>query len=323
MNEPLRIGIVGARGIGKHHAKWYHRAGCAVTAVYGTTPASAAAGAEAVRTLTGASPQPYHEWERFLSADYQACSVCSPAEAHYANVRDLATAGKHLLCEKPLVWNWEQTPEEKLAEATALVEVCAHHSVLLGMNAQYPAAHPGFVELHREVTGEDPDFSSLFFVMATKNKPRSEHGAAEVWVDLGPHPLAFVDHVAPGGIDWNTLRHDDSRLEAILEFDWLSGQRRIPVRVECRRTPDGTMSRQIGAGGFVAEYEGVNVDGEFRARLRHEDHVWTGKDFMQVSVERFVRAVQANDARCLLVDGVSALRQQEALAGVWAHCWRS
>ena len=322
MTDPLRIGVVGARGIGKHHAKWYARAGCQVTAIYGTTPESAAASVEAVRALTGQTPQPFHRWDEFLAADYQACSVCSPAEDHYPNVRDLAAAGKHLLCEKPLVWNWSQTPEEKLAEATALVEACAHHNVLLGMNAQYPAALPGFMELHRQVTGQDPDFSSLRFVMATKNKPRSEHGAAEVWVDLGPHPLAFIDQVHPGGVDWTTLRHEDSQMEAILDFEWVSRSTCVPVHVECRRTTDGSVRRLIGAGSFVAEYDGANVDGEFRARLRHGEHVWTGSDFMQVSVERFVEAVRTGDERRLLVSGTAALRQQEALAGVWAHCWR-
>lgn len=323
MATTLEIGIVGARGIGKHHAKWFAQAGCAVTAVYGTSEASAAAAARTVAELTGSAPIPFHHWDRFLrEGAFSACSVCSPAEQHYANVRDLAAAGKHILCEKPLVWNWKQTPDEKLAEATALVEACAHHQVLLGMNAQYPAALEGFIQLHREAVGGEPDFSSLSFVMETRGKPRSPHGAAEVWVDLGPHPLAFIDRVAPGGIDWETLRCGGTEHAAVLDFQWVSGARRIPVHVECRRTPDGTMRRLIGAGDFIARYDGLTEGGAFRARLQHGEHSWTGSDFMQVSVERFAEAVRTGDERRLLVNGVAALRQQEALAGVWQHCWR-
>jgi hypothetical protein len=43
---------------------------------------------------------------------------------------------------------------------------------------------------------------------------------------------------------------------------------------------------------------------------------------MQVSVERFVEAVRTGDERRLLVGPAAALRQQEALTGVWECCWR-
>src|SRR6478672_10830060 len=95
----LRIGIVGARGIGKHHAKWFARAGCDVVAVYGTTEESAAAAAAGLRDLFAFSGRVFHQWDRFVAeGGFDACSICSPAECHAANARDLGSAGKHLLC---------------------------------------------------------------------------------------------------------------------------------------------------------------------------------------------------------------------------------
>lgn len=323
MTTPLKVGIAGGRGIGKQHAKWFAQLGCEVTAVYGTTEESAQSAAATFRDLFGFSGRAFHDWDQFRKhGGFDVCSVSSPAECHYTNVRDLAADGKHLLCEKPLVWNWDYTPLQIIKEATALVEAAARHGVLLGVNAQYPAAIPGWMELHRRVLGREPEFRSVLFVLETKGKPRSPHGAAEAWVDLAPHPLSVLDVVAPGGVDWTTLRHVDGPLEAVVDFDWVTPELRIPVHIECRRTTDGSVRRLIGNQDLVAEYVGRNVDGEFQACLFSGDVEWVGPDFMKICVERFLDAVRTGDESRLLVNGVAALRQQEALTGVWARCWR-
>ncbi|HTE18704.1 MAG TPA: hypothetical protein VK689_10035, partial [Armatimonadota bacterium] len=143
-----------------------------------------------------------------------------------------------------------------------------------------------------------------------------------VWVDLAPHPLAVLDAVAPGQVDWATLRHTDGPLETVVGFDWVAGSQRLRTHIECRRTTDGSVRRRLGTEDLTAEYEGCTVDGEFAARLRSGAHEWVGKDFMRTSVERFVEAVLARDENKLLVSGAAALRQQEALTGVLERCWR-
>jgi predicted dehydrogenase len=324
MGSPLRVGIVGARGIGKHHAKWFARAGCEVIAVYGTSEESANAAATGLRELFGFSGTAYHDWDRFRrEGAFEACSICSPAEAHARNAADLAADGKHLLCEKPLAWNWSRAPLQLIEDATAVVEAAARHGVTLGMNAQYPAVFPGWLELHRRIMGREPEYRSLSFLMETKGPPRSPHGAAETWVDLGPHPLAVIDSLCPGGVDWETLRHTDGPLEAVLDFDWVSADRRLPVHIETRRKPGAEVHRRFGNQDLVVDYGSATVDGEFAVRLSAAGEEWLGRDPMRVSVERFVEAVTAGDPSRLLVDGVSALRQQEALVGVWEHCWRA
>jgi predicted dehydrogenase len=321
-HPPLRIGIAGARGFGKHHAKWFARAGCEVVAVYGTTEESAEKAAAGLRESLDFTGRVFHDWSRFVDeGSFDACSVASPPDQHYRNVRDLAAAGKHVMCEKPLVWNWSYTPYEIVEEATRLVEAGAHHGVVLGVNAQYPAGLPGWKELYRRIKGQEPEFRSLYFIMETKNPPRSPHGPAEAWVDLGPHPLAWIDALAPGGVDWDTLRHEDGPTETVIDFEWLSDGRAIPVHIECRRTTDGSVRRRLGNQDLIVECEGARVDGEFAAKLRVDDQEWIGPDFMQVSIERFIEAAQTGDEGRLLVSGTAALRQLEALVGVWQRAW--
>ena len=43
MARPLRAGVIGASGVGKHHAKWFHALGCEVVAFAGTSAQSVAA----------------------------------------------------------------------------------------------------------------------------------------------------------------------------------------------------------------------------------------------------------------------------------------
>lgn len=322
MNEPLRVGIAGARGIGKHHAKWFAKAGCEIAAIYGTTEESAAQAAAGLQDLVGFQGRVFHEWDRFVAeGGFDVCSVASPPEVHAANVRDLAAAGKDILCEKPLVWNWDYSAAEIMAEAGQAVEAARKAGVILGINAQYPAAIQPWIELYRQVFQREPFLHDGYFLMDTRGEPRSPHGAAEVWVDLAPHPIALLDRLAPGGVDWSTLEHEDGPMEVSVKFTWRSPEWTIQAHIECRRTPGGTPRRRLGDQDMIAEYDGVNVDGEFRARLRYQDHEWVGKDFMQVSIDRFLEAVRTRDSSHLLVGPEAGLRQLEALTGVWQRCW--
>lgn len=317
-----RVGVAGARGIGKHHAKWFARAGCRVTAIYGTGEASTAIAAAALRDLFGFDGRTFHRWDEFLrEGGFDACAVCSPPEAHLENVASLAAAGKHVLCEKPLAWCWTHDAARQLADAEALVAVAERNGILLAVNAQYPALLDGWRELHRAVLHREPAHRSLRFVMETRGAPRSPHGPAEAWVDLGPHPLAVLDALAAGQVDWTTLRHTDGPQEAILDFDWIAPEARLAVHIETRRVPGPQVRRWIGNQDFLAEYEGCTVDGDFAARLLSAGHEWTGPDPMRVSVERFVEAVRAGNAARLLVSGHAALRQHRALVGIWERCW--
>lgn len=323
MTQRLRVAIVGGRGIGKHHAKWFRRAGCDVTALYGTSPESAAAAAKAVSALIPFDGRVFSDWDQFLrDGVFDAASVCSPADAHCRNVLDLASAGRHILCEKPLAWDWDRTPGEMVEQGRAMLAAVRENGVVLAVNAQYPAALEGYRHLHRELRGRDPDFPRLSYWMETKGQPRSPHGPAEVWVDLGPHPLAFLDAVAPGGaVQWETLKEQGSGFETRVEFVWRSSQGDLPVDMTLRRVPGGNPVRRVGNGDLDCAYEGANVDGEFVAVMRANGSEWVGLDFMRTSVERFVDAALTGDETLALVTGDAGLRQLEALVGVWSRSW--
>jgi predicted dehydrogenase len=266
-----------------------------------------------------------HDWERFVSAsDLDAVSVCSPPEAHAANCLDALRAGKHVLCEKPLVWDWSLAPGEMLASAREIIQTAREAGCVIAVNAQYPAAVPALVALYQAANRQEPQFREMLFRMETAGAPRSAHGPAEVWADLGPHPLAFIDRLLEGGaVDIESAAREPSETDALLKLGWQWRGRRVPVTLELRRIKDkSAIRREFVIDGWKAAYQGRNVEGEFRAALVAPPHEWAGEDFMRASIRCFVEAVQAGDPAHALVPGEAALRQFGAQVALWERCFR-
>lgn len=100
----VRVGIVGMGWIGKIHAKWAQTIKeCQLIAVADVDE----------RVLENAKQQysvdGYRDYRRLLERkDIDAVYVATPVATHFQIVKDSLEAGKHVLCEKPVVL----TPEE-------------------------------------------------------------------------------------------------------------------------------------------------------------------------------------------------------------------
>jgi hypothetical protein len=325
VRAPLRVGIAGARGIGRHQAKWFAQVGCEVAAIYGTGPETASAAAQYVRQLCDFQGRVECDWDQFVSApDLDAISVCSPPEAHYANVLTALRAGKHVLCEKPFVWDWQAGPDRMREASRVMVETAVSCGRVLALNAQYPAAVEPLLQLYREAHGRAPLLQTLLIRMETAGPPRSPHGPAEVWADLGPHPLAVVDALLPGGApDVESSRREPHATDVLLQLDWVWAGKRAAVSFELRRIEDrAAVRREFVLDGWTAAYQGRNVGGEFQAALTTPCQDWAGEDFMRTSVRRFAAAAQTARPDQCLVSGEAALRQFEIQIALWEQCFR-
>ena len=115
MSSDFKAGMIGVGSMGKNHARVYSEMG----ALSGIADAD-------IETASGLADrfgvQFYSDYSEMLATDITAVNVATPTVTHYQIVRDALEAGKHVLVEKPMCSNLEQSRElVSIAEANGLV----------------------------------------------------------------------------------------------------------------------------------------------------------------------------------------------------------
>jgi predicted dehydrogenase len=127
MRDPkeLRAAVVGTGFIGIVHVDALRRLGVQVLGVVGSTP-------ERARAKSGPIPlpEPYDSFEAMLADDrVDVVHLTTPNHLHYPQVRATLAAGKHVVCEKPLALDSQQSAElVELAERSGLVH-CTNFNI--------------------------------------------------------------------------------------------------------------------------------------------------------------------------------------------------
>jgi predicted dehydrogenase len=202
---PLRVAVVGARrvrqGTGEWVARELQRLGCTVEAIVGTSPATLEDARVGLRARHGIEARGYLSLDELLAEEaVDAVAVCSPPEAHLAQVEACVAAGKHVLCEKPLWWSaglehepLAQAREQVAARARALTGACERAGLALVLNAQWPYTLDAYYELHPEARREPLERFAM-------HMGPTRTGPAMV-VDSGSHVISMLQALAgPGAV---------------------------------------------------------------------------------------------------------------------------
>ena len=118
----IRAGVVGVGFIGVAHVEALRRLGVDVKGVVGSSMARARAKAE-----NSGLPRPYESFEALLAdPEIDVVHIASPNHAHAAQVRAALSAGKHVICEKPLAVTPQDTADlvTRAAQAGLINAVC-------------------------------------------------------------------------------------------------------------------------------------------------------------------------------------------------------
>ncbi len=312
MTNGLRVAVAGASGIGKHHAKWHHVAGAEVVAFLGSSDASCRRTEAALRDIFPFSGRGYADWRQLLAeARPDAIDICVPNPLHYACALASLEAGCHVLCEKPMVWYPYQPGLSWLDEARALTQVAARQQRVLAMCTQYAAALPHYTRLYEADAGPLTRVERFQAEMETLSRGRLR-SAADIWADMGPHPLSLLLAWLPDGrIAAGTLRVQLAGREARATFDFVQADQCCSVEIAVRDIDTGPPVRRFGINGYQVDVSGRNdAQGLFRCVLSHGSHEQVGDDFMALLVAQFHRAASGADA-APLVPGQVGVRNLE------------
>lgn len=296
MAGKLKVAIVGATGIGKHHGKWYATEGCDVVAFVGSTPQSVARTREAMAQVFGFQGRGYVELHEMLAEQQpDAVSVCTPHRLHREHTLACLAAGAHVLCEKPLVWDVDKSPPEMLADGGSMISAAQQAQRILALNTQYVAAVKPYLALYEKHCGARHSVERLEFRMESKGGVSGPNEYDEIWIDLASHPLSLMLRLLPGAslVEASALcvirRHD---VTARFEME-LSDGRRCPVVIELRNVFEGAMARRFAANGFWADLSGGNDEhGVYRTFIGAAGERVQCEDLVHTSVRRFAQAVQ-------------------------------
>ena len=304
-NAPVRVAVVGARGIGKHHAKWWTIEGARVCAFAGTSPESVAKTRAALVDLFGFDGAGYTRLEEMIEKERpDIVDVCSPPAYHGGHVRTALDAGCHVLCEKPFVYDPALPGEAILERARGLAALAHEKGLRLAVSTQYSMGarmftriwdetHPGERVTHYHGHLESP---------AKGRAPDPER----VWLDLSPHPISVLMDAAPDGqVDWSTLRTTFNGYEALPEFDVRrpSGQS-IRCLIVTRNALEPPLNiRHFKYNGYPFVVEGQNdAEGIYCARIETPHGHYLEPDMMRALIRAFLAGSPAQGIEASLAN---------------------
>jgi predicted dehydrogenase len=317
--KTARVAIIGASGIGRHHAKWLAALGAEVCAFVGTSQQSVAATRQVLVDLFGFSGAGYTDIATMLGeCDPDLVHVCTPPERHYEHVMALAGHRCHVLCEKPLTWAEAKSPGQLLDEARQMVAALAGTGRVAAVNLQYAAVPAAYYDLCRQAAVE-PGPPRTFFMHMDSRRERNQYEIT--WRELSPHTLSVLQaFCGPGEVDYEAASLRLGQKQCLAQFTYLptSGPA-CSAEIVVGTEVEGPLTRRLGINGLIADYEGRNNEqGVFRTDLTLAETVHESDDLMYLSLRQWLAAVTGEAPRPLatLADG---LRNQEMQLGILAR----
>ena len=316
-DTPLSVAVIGASGIGQHHARWYDLSGCDVVAFAGTSRDSCERTRARLASYFGFRGRAYQDVEAMLREETpDIVAVTSPYPLHRAHAIAALDAGAHVLCEKPFCWDKDKELDEILADGRAVVSKAKDAGRLLGVSAQYPAGIPHYRAFYEQVRGAWDDVTRITMEMEVKGR-KGPKRYEEIWADVAPHALSLVIGFLPDGrMDATTAVCEIEERENRARFDYVSGPGRCGVELVMRDIDEGIPARRFGVNGFMVDWEGYVDDDEiYRARLVHGSESVQCDDFLHILVDAFVSCVRGSDGRPVVsgADGLLGLEYQVEL----------
>ena len=309
MSDRLKVAVIGASGIGQHHARWHHLSGSQVVAFVGTSEESCAKTRSQLQAYFGFDGRAYTDVAQMLAIEQpDVVDVSSPPDLHKDHAVMALESGCHVVCEKPLCWDVDRSLDDILADGQAVVHAAEQAGKSLVMSAQYPASIPIYRDFYTQVRGAWDAIESLEMVMESKGR-RGPKAREEIWIDLASHPLSLVLGFLPEGeIDWATASCAIGERENRARFEVITPGGRCDVRFVLRDIDEGVPARQFGVNGFLVNWEGfADEEGIYRARLVYGDESVMCDDFMHILIDEFGKHVRSEGGR-VVVSGADALK---------------
>jgi predicted dehydrogenase len=309
----LSVGVIGARkvvqGIGAYVARAFRTAGCEVTGLVGTTPASVEAARADLAASYGIRAEGFTDVRALLAARRpDILAICSPTAVHRAALQAALAARVHVLCDKPLWWEAATAREPALEAAVrALAQGFRDAGRRLELNAQWPVTLSAYRSLHPRAEAGGVQSVEMLLSPITR-------GPAMV-VDAAPHLISLLHAVlGPGRVEGASVEGEDEALA--VTFTWRHAAGAARAALTLRRCATQPRPAGYALNGCWAERR-VILPG-YAMELVSEGRAVPLPDPLDAHVADFVGRVRAGAPTDVeaLVESMATLRDLVAAAEV-------
>lgn len=191
---PTRVGIIGGGGIAKAHLDGYLMATdrAKVTAIADIDPEHAREGAE-----RAGGAKVFTDYHELIASDLvDAVDICLPHHLHADAILAAATAGRHVLIEKPLCLTLAEAADISQAVASSgITLMCAHNQLFLPAVARArELVSQGALGKVYEARTTDSFWNDMHVETIGWRRQRSTAGGGEL-IDTGYHPTYLLLHL--------------------------------------------------------------------------------------------------------------------------------
>lgn len=240
MSYHTKVAVVGAGFIGPVHVEALQRLGIPITGILGNDPEES----EAARARLNL-PRAYQSFDELLADDeVEAVHLAVPNYLHYEMSKKALEAGKHVMCEKPLAMNSEESAElVRLASKSRLLAGVCYNIRFYPLNIEardrirqgnHGAVHSVVGSYVQDWLLYDTDYN--WRVLA------DEGGALRAVADIGTHWMDLVTSIT--GL----------QVEAVMAD--------LHTVFPQRRRPKGEVKTFTGKGAPQQDLEPIDIDTE-------------------------------------------------------------
>jgi hypothetical protein len=198
--DKLRLGVLGASGIGKVHVRIFRSLGFEVSSILGSSLETVNRTAADLYELFRITPTTYTDIHQFVAQPLDAVSICTPPELHYEQILLSFQSKLPVFCEKPLFWN-NEWPYYEIKKKLSILEEHPHRCIFL--NTSNTVFADQIRNMHVDVDSVK-EFNLKFYTQGT-------HVGRNIAVDLLPHGLSILTtlfgHDQPHAISYNITKH--------------------------------------------------------------------------------------------------------------------
>ena len=270
--------IIGATGIGRHHARIFSSLGVDVSAIVGTTQSSVEKTARLLEQSYGFQPKAFSSIsDIFCDEEVKSVSICSPTELHFSHIDFLLDKEVSIFCEKPLFWNWDL---DRSVALNFLDKISKRNNAFLGTNNS--SAH--YVRCLKLPT----QISSFSFDFHTRGKNKFK----DIAVDLLPHSFSMLYELLG---EQKITKYEVSKIG---EYHYSTNFKYGSCEVICN------FSQNQAASSFALEIDGQRFErvqdysnGKYSVYMKsiETSKVFALVDPFESSIQEFVEAAYLNN----------------------------